>query len=79
MYLLRLETLRNTNELTQTEIATALGIKQPQYARYEKGDNLIPLHYLLELADFYNTSVDYILGRTNIQEAYPKGNKKHVF
>ena len=54
--------------ITRAEI---LDIKQTVYSRYERGFQTIPLSHLIKLADYYNVSVDYILGRTDI----PKLNK----
>ena len=65
MYLKRLRTLRSSAGLKQTEIANILGIQQTVYSRYERGFQTIPLHFLVKLADFYNTSTDYLLNRTN--------------
>ena len=53
-------------------MAGLLNIRQTVYSRYERGAQTIPLQHLLKLADFYNTSTDYILGRTNQQKPYPK-------
>lgn len=61
----RLRDLREDNDKTQTEIANFLGMKQPQYYRYENGLRDIPSDILIKLADYYNVSTDYILGRTN--------------
>lgn len=47
-------------------------MKQPQYARYETGKRDMPLEYLIKLAEFYNTSVDYILELTNESIPYPR-------
>lgn len=49
-----------------------LGIQQTVYSRYERGTQNIPLEFLLYLADFYGTSTDYILGRTNEIKPYPR-------
>ncbi|HAQ40402.1 MAG TPA: transcriptional regulator [Clostridiales bacterium] len=49
-----------------------LGIRQTVYSRYERGFQSIPVEHLLVLADLYNTSIDYILGRTNEIKPYPK-------
>ena len=49
-----------------------LGIQQTVYSRYERGAQNIPLELLLKLADFYGTSTDYILGRTNEIRPYPR-------
>lgn len=61
----RLRDLREDHDYTQRELATLLGMPQPQYFRYEQGYRDIPTDILVKLADLYNTSVDYILGRTN--------------
>ena len=65
MYLKRLRTLRLSSGLKQTDIADILGIQQTVYSRCERGFQTIPLHFLIKLADFYNTSTDYILNLTN--------------
>ena len=65
MYLKRLKILRINAGLKQTDIADILGIQQTVYSRYERGFQTIPLHFLVKLADFYNTSTDYLLNRTN--------------
>lgn len=67
----RIRDLREDNDRTQTEIANYLGMKQPQYYRYENGSRDIPSDILIKLADFYDVSTDYILGRTD----NPKLNK----
>lgn len=66
----RIKDLREDNDKTQTEIADYLGMKQPQYYRYETGSRDIPSDILIKLADFYGVSVDYILGRTNNPKLY---------
>lgn len=65
MYFRRLRDLREDHDLTQQDIAKLLGIQQTVYSRYERGFQNIPLEHLLFLADHYNVSTDYILGRTN--------------
>ncbi len=62
----RLRDLREDHDLTQTKVATYLGMSQTGYSKYETGENDIPTDVLLKLADLYNTSVDYLLGRTDI-------------
>lgn len=64
-YLKRIRDLREDNDKTQQEIADVLGTSQTMYARYERGANELPIHHLIALADFYNVSTDYILGRTD--------------
>ena len=72
MYFQRLKDLRDDLDLTQENIADILKIQQTVYSRYERGIQNIPLDHLLTLADFYKTSTDYILGRTNEKQPYPK-------
>lgn len=61
----RLRDLREDADLTQTQVAQLLGMRQQQYSNYEHGKREIPTHHLITLADFYHTTTDYILGRTN--------------
>ena len=61
----RLRELREDNDLVQKEIANFLGIDQRVYSNYEIGKREIPTHFVIRLADFYKTSTDYILGRTD--------------
>ena len=65
MYFQRLKDLREDKDLLQKEVAALLGISQTVYSRYERGFQTIPVQHLLTLADFYHTTTDYILGRTN--------------
>lgn len=66
----RIRDLREDKDLTQKQIAEILGMSQTGYSKYETGENDIPTQILIKLADFYQTSTDYILGRTN--------NPKHI-
>ena len=61
----RLRDLREDNEKKQSEIAALLNCTQQAYSTYERGERDIPSKVLIKLADYYNTSVDYLLGRTN--------------
>ena len=61
----RIRELREDNDMTQQQVADYLAMKQPQYNRYERGFRDIPTDVLIFLADLYNTSVDYILGRVD--------------
>lgn len=70
MYFPRLRDLREDKDMKQADIAKMLGIQQTVYSRYERGVQNIPIEFLIELADFYNTSTDYILGRTNEIKPY---------
>jgi transcriptional regulator with XRE-family HTH domain len=68
----RLRDLREDKDLSQKELAQILGMSQTGYSKYETGENDIPTQILMKLADFYHTSVDYILGRTNQIKPYTK-------
>ena len=61
----RIRDLREDHDLTQKQIAEMLGMSQTGYSKYETGENDIPTHILIKLADFYQTSIDYLLGRTD--------------
>ena len=65
MYFQRLKDLREDRDMKQADVAKLLGIQQTVYSRYERGFQNVPIEHLLKLADFYNVSTDYILGRTN--------------
>lgn len=65
MYFERLKTLRKELKMSQSDIGEILGIMQTVYSRYERGAGTIPVEHLLKLAELYNVSTDYILGRTN--------------
>lgn len=62
----RIKDLREDADLTQTQVAEYLGMKQQQYARYESGVQEIPLHHLVTLARYYNCSLDYLAGLIDI-------------
>lgn len=68
----RLRNMREDNDYTQTQIAQLLNISQRTYSHYENNDRSIPIEILDKLADFYDTSVDYLLSRTNTSRPYPK-------
>lgn len=74
----RIRNLREDNDLTQTEIANILHMSQTGYSKYEVGTNDIPTVILIALAKFYNTSVDYLLGLTNIKRPYPRNAKEKI-
>ena len=65
MFYQRLRDLREDHDLVQKEIADILGIDQRVYSNYETGKRELPTHHLIKLAEYYNTSTDYILGLTN--------------
>ena len=65
MYLKRLEDLRIDHDLTQQDIADILFCKREVYRRYEKGIRELPLSYAIKLAEYYNVSLDYLVGLTD--------------
>lgn len=62
----RLRDLREDADKTQTDIATVLQTSRQQYARWENGNQELPMHHFMTLARFYNVSLDYLAGLTNI-------------
>ena len=66
----RIKDLREDKDLTQTQLAAILGMSHTGYSKYETGENDIPTSILIKLANFYGTSVDYILGITDIKQQY---------
>lgn len=68
----RIRNLREDNDLTQTTLADYLHIKQATYSDYESGGINIPIEAFIKLADYYETSVDYLIDRTNEKRPYPK-------
>ena len=68
----RLRDLREDSDRNQTELAAMLGMSQTGYSKYETGENEIPVSILIKLADIYQTSTDYLLGRTDVKTPYPK-------
>lgn len=73
-YFPRLKDLREDHDLSQEQVAAYLGMKQPQYSRYERGIRDIPTDILIKLALYYKTSTDYILGLTNDSLPYRQSN-----
>ena len=62
---LRIRDLREDNDLTQQQISKILLCDQSLYSKYERGERDIPVALLIKLADYYNTSIDYLVGRTD--------------
>lgn len=68
----RIRDLREDSDLNQTEIAVQLDCSQQTYSNYELGRRIIPPEILIALAKIHNTSIDYLLGLTNVREPYPR-------
>lgn len=74
-YTNRIKELRVKKGLYQRDIADILGTTQKQYSRYENGTEM-PYALLVKLSNFFEVNTDYILGKTNIKEPYPKIREK---
>jgi len=68
----RIRDLREDKDLYQKDLAKYLNCSQVCYSHYEIGKRDIPTEVLIKLADFYGTSTDYLLGRTDERKPYPK-------
>ena len=72
----KIRDLREDKDLSQREIGEAIGVPQRTYSYYENGERMIPPDVLIRLAQFYGTSVDYLLGLTDERKPYP-GRRNH--
>lgn len=68
----RIRDLREDKDLLQKDLAAYLRCTQVCYSSYELGKRDIPTDVLIKLAQFHETSVDYLLGRTDVKEPYPR-------
>lgn len=62
----RIRELRENNHLTQRQLAAHLGLRQQTYSRYERGELIPSLRVMAALADLYDTSVDFLVGLTDV-------------
>ncbi len=69
---MRLKDIREDRDFTQQQIAQVLHIKQNTYSQYESGKRQLPLEALVDLAQFYHVSTDYLLGLTEVSDPYPR-------
>ena len=67
---LRIRNLREDADLKQKDIAAYLLCDQSLYSKYERGERDLPLLYAVRLAEYYNTSVDYLVGLTDVKKPY---------
>ena len=70
--MLKIRDIREDHDLTQKQVSQLLNCTQQTYSRYETGEITIDIFNLMKLADFYNTSTDYLLGLTNEIKPYPR-------
>lgn len=68
----RIRDLREDHDLRQQDLADYLQCSQVCYSRYESGNRDIPTAVLIKLADYYQTSTDYLLGLTSEITPYPR-------
>ena len=68
----RIRNLREDKDLRQEDLAKVLNCTQACYSHYESGKRDIPTDVLQKLADFYEVSIDYLLGRTNQKTPYSR-------
>lgn len=61
-YYQRLCDLREDHDMSQSDVAKLLGTTQQQYCRYENGTRELPIHHFVTLAEYYNVSLDYLVG-----------------
>ncbi len=66
--------IRESEHYSKSQIAEVLGCSLRTYSKYESGEVMISLKHLMMLADFYNTSLDYLLGLTDVIEPHTKKN-----
>lgn len=71
---MKLKDIREDRDLTQRELAEYLHIRQNTYSQYENGQRSLPVDILVKLAEFFETSTDYILGLTDELQPYPRTN-----
>ncbi len=69
---MRIKEMREDLDIKQKDLADFLHIRQNTYSQYENGHRQVPLEILIQLAKYYNTSTDYLLGLTNVKKPYPK-------
>lgn len=72
---MRLRELREDHDLTQKALAEFLHIRQNTYSQYETGSRQLPLELLIQLAQYFHTSTDYLLGLTDVSTPYPSSHK----
>ncbi|WP_291299587.1 helix-turn-helix domain-containing protein [Desulfosporosinus sp. BICA1-9] len=67
---LRIRDVREDHDLTQQQVAEYLMCDQSLYSKYERGERDVPLNIMIKLAQFYKTSIDYLVGFTENKQPY---------
>lgn len=75
-YTERLKWVRDCKNVTQKELAKQIGVRQQQYARYEKGVNVMPITHLASICRVLDVSADYILGLSDEATSLKNNSKK---
>ena len=73
-----LKELREKNQLSQQKLASIINVSQQSIYKYENGLAEPDFNTLIDLADFFNTSVDYLIGNTDIYRKYEHLNKEEL-
>lgn len=73
-----LKSLRQEKGYSQLEMAGELGIPQSTYQQYEAGINEPKLSTLIQIADYFDVSIDYLIGRTNVREPWDKAGDRVI-
>ena len=68
----RIRNMREDKDLTQSQMAKYLNVHQTTYSDYERGNLYIPVTVLDKLASFFETSIDYLVERTDVKAPYPR-------
>ena len=72
---MRLKELREDRDIRQQTLAEYLHVRQNTYSQYENGQRQLPISQLIQLAQFYQTSADYILELTDEMQPYPPSKR----
>ena len=72
----RIRDLREDHDIKQQEIADYLQCTQVCYSHYENGKRDIPTEVLIKLAKLYDTSIDYLVGLTDVSQCYPRKDER---
>lgn len=75
--MLKIREIREDKDLTQKQVSKILNCTQQTYSRYETGEITIDIFNLIKLAEFYNTSTDYLLGLTNEKRPYSRIKRRN--
>ena len=77
-YYKRIRDLREDNDKTQQQVAEYLGTTAQYYGKYEKGERELPFSRAIELAEFYDISLDYLAGRVSDINGLPKKDERNL-